>query len=205
MPTFKAQPLRDLEALASYVIHLAVRGWVEYDVINIALAQILVKDAKESDDAIKLKAEIDTKANLYLSFWKINEPITPLPYPYKEGDEAELQASVARGYGLFIGKGICITCHNDFGRQAQYMYDKWGTLVRPNNLTQGVYRGGRRPIDIYFRIHAGIDPSTMPGAEATVKSDAKAMWDLVNFVRMMPYPAMLPDEVRLKVYGNSGK
>jgi len=37
-----------------------------------------------------------------------------------------------------------------------------GTLVRPNNWTAGVYRGGRRPIDMYWRIKLGIAPSGMP-------------------------------------------
>jgi hypothetical protein len=108
---------------------------------------------------------------------------------------------VSRGHDLFIGKGICITCHIDYGRQAGYMYDKWGTLVQPRNLTMGNYRGGRRPLDFYYRVAGGIGPSNMPAAAAEVTSDPNAVWDLVNFVRALPYPNMLPDDVRQKVYG----
>ena len=96
----------------------------------------------------------------------------------------------------------------DFGRQAPFRYDKWGTLVRPANLTAGVYRGGRRPIDFYWRIRGGIDPSQMPRADFDDKTankdqwreNAEPYWDLVNFVQALPYPKMLPDEVRAKVY-----
>lgn len=203
MPTFKAQPPRDLEALASYVIHLAVRGAVQFD----AISEVLTKPT--SGDANDLPKMIEERTNLYTFVWKDVTVIEPHPYPAEFGefspttkaDEEKLHASVREGYKLFLGKGACITCHTDFGRQAQFIYDKWGTLVRPNNLTQAIYRGGRRPLDIYYRINSGIDPSTMPGATVEVAKDPKAMWSLVNFVRLLPYPSMLPDDVRMKVYG----
>ena len=78
-----------------------------------------------------------------------------------------------------------------------WRYDKWGTLVRPANLTLGVYRGGRRPIDFFWRIKHGIDPS---GMASTGLTDDKDIWDVVNFVQAMPYPQMLPEDVRYKVY-----
>lgn len=203
MPTFKAQPARDLEALVSYVIHLAIRGSVEFDVIT------QVKNGTE--ESSDLRKQVQEKANEYAGDWRTeSEPIKhdatdPAkklhPYPYNPDDAAETKASAGRGYELFIGKGICISCHTDFGRQAGFMYDDWGTLVRPRNLTVSVYRGGRRPVDFYYRIHSGIGPSKMPAQPAEIAGDPKAMWDLVNFVRALPYPAMLPNEVRQKVYG----
>ncbi len=39
----------------------------------------------------------------------------------------------------------------------------------------------------------------MPGA----KLKEQEVWDLVNFVHYLPYPAMLPDEVRDKIYVKS--
>ncbi len=71
-------------------------------------------------------------------------------------------------------------------------------MVRPMNLTTGVYRGGRRPIDLYWRIKGGIVPSGMADAASLPDKD---VWDLVRFVQALPYPAMLPDDVRDKVYG----
>jgi hypothetical protein len=117
-----------------------------------------------------------------------------------------MQESIKRGYELFIGQGGCLKCHVDFGRQADYRFDVWGTHVRPANLTTGTYRGGRRPIDLMYRLKGGIDPSGMN--ISAVKKDTPeatdlANWDLVNFVRALPYPAMLPREVRENVYGAS--
>ncbi len=108
--------------------------------------------------------------------------------------------SIRRGYKLFSdpsGSASCIGCHQDYGRQVPFRYDKWGTLVRPMNLTLGVYRGGRRPIDIFWRIKRGIDPSGMPPTGVT---DDKDVWDVVNFVQALPYPQMLPEDVRDKIY-----
>ncbi len=40
--------------------------------------------------------------------------------------------------------------------------DDWGNPLRPANLNRGVYKGGRRPIDIYWRIAKGINGAQMP-------------------------------------------
>jgi mono/diheme cytochrome c family protein len=213
MPTFKAQPQRDLEALVGYVIHLSIRGTVEYDILRDVLSN-------ESANLSEVLAEVKEKVNGLANSWNpetnpsspqynpSNALIEPHPYPYK-GDlysgenQKEFHDSVREGYKLFIGEGICRECHIDFGRQAKFLYDEWGTLVRPNNLTMGVYRGGRRPIDLYYRVHSGIYPSTMTGVAATekLKNDKRAIWDLVNFVRALPYPEMLPPDIKDKVYG----
>jgi len=61
----------------------------------------------------------------------------------------------------------------------------------PRNLRQGVYRGGRRPLDVYRRIYAGINGVPMPGvgpaspgAEGTLTSDQ--IWNLVDYVMSLP-------------------
>jgi mono/diheme cytochrome c family protein len=216
MPTFKAQPERDREALVSYVMHLSIRGSVEYNVMDKLLRAIKEMEAKDqaSDSALaKLVKDTDIPNAVRegidneLGYWAPGrQPIVPPPYPYKDISEdggKEFRKSVEHGYELFIGKGICRECHIDFGRQAMYLYDKWGTLARPNNLTMGVYRGGRRPVDFYYRVAAGIDPSRMPAFNVKdLEKDENAIWDLVNFVRSLPYPAMLPDNIREKVYAD---
>ena len=40
--------------------------------------------------------------------------------------------------------------------------DDWGNPLRPANLNRGVYKGGRRPIDIFWRIAKGINGAQMP-------------------------------------------
>jgi len=64
--------------------------------------------------------------------------------------------------------------------------------IHPRNLRAGVYRGGGRPIDLYRRIHAGINGVPMPavgpsapGGQATLKSEE--IWHLVDYVRSLPY------------------
>ncbi|MEX2113573.1 MAG: cytochrome c [Pirellulales bacterium] len=64
----------------------------------------------------------------------------------------------------------------------------------PRNLRQGIYRGGRRPVDVYRRIYAGINGAPMPGvgpatpgATGTLTSDE--IWNLVDYVLSLPYEA----------------
>ncbi len=71
--------------------------------------------------------------------------------------------------------------------------DDWGNPLRPANLNRGIYKGGRRPIDIYWRIAKGINGAQMP-AHYPSPFDEKKMWDVVNFVLALPYePNLLKD------------
>jgi mono/diheme cytochrome c family protein len=58
--------------------------------------------------------------------------------------------------------------------------------IRPRNLREGIYRGGRRPIDIFWRIHNGIDGTPMPAANKSALSNDD-IWDLVNYILSLPY------------------
>jgi mono/diheme cytochrome c family protein len=72
--------------------------------------------------------------------------------------------------------------------------DDWGNPLRPNNLNRGVYKGGRRPLDLYWRIAKGITGAKMPGHYPTLEADE--VWDLVNFVLALPYePELLKGAV----------
>jgi mono/diheme cytochrome c family protein len=109
----------------------------------------------------------------------------------KKGDKEVQELDVAESDKRIadLAKGIsCIKCHIDFGRRAKFGFDEWGTMTKPANLMTGVYRGGRRPVDLYWRIHSGINGSGMSPFGATIKGEQ--IWDLVNFVRAMPFPAM---------------
>jgi mono/diheme cytochrome c family protein len=195
MPSFGLESDEVLESLISYVIHLSLRGQVEFTTLQ-ALTQ-------PGNDASELEEEsIRTLLGRYLKKWVDSDKVRdPPPYAYSD---TERLASIERGYKQFTTKGgaaSCIECHVDFGRQVPFRYDIWGTLVRPANLTAGVYRGGRRPVDLYWRIRGGIPPSQMPaaaGLAASGKDDP--YWDLVNFVQALPYPNMLPASVRERVY-----
>ena len=64
--------------------------------------------------------------------------------------------------------------------------DDWGNPLRPSNLNRGVYKGGRRPLDIYWRIAKGITGAQMPSHYPGLINE-KQVWDLVNFVLALPY------------------
>jgi mono/diheme cytochrome c family protein len=68
----------------------------------------------------------------------------------------------------------------------------------PRNLREGVYRGGQRPLDLFWRIAAGIRGMPMPGigpaapgAQGTLSQ--QEIWQIVDYVQSLPYePASLP-------------
>jgi mono/diheme cytochrome c family protein len=62
----------------------------------------------------------------------------------------------------------------------------------PRNLRKGVYRGGRRRIDIFSRVHQGIAGTPMPGvgaagpgAQGTLTEEE--IWSIVDYVLSLPY------------------
>lgn len=69
--------------------------------------------------------------------------------------------------------------------------DDWGNPLRPANLNRGIYKGGRRPIDLYWRIAKGINGAKMPAHFPTLQPPQ--IWDLVNFVLALPYDPGLLD------------
>jgi mono/diheme cytochrome c family protein len=195
MPSFNTVAPKELEQLIGYVIHLSIRGEVEYAVASAAAKGKLENDVK-SDAQDWTKRVLQRWSSSQANALEPDPQKSALPTTDKEREE-EFKKSVRRGYDYFTNSkiGNCVSCHFDFGRQAQFRYDAWGTLTRPNNLTAGVYRGGRRPIDLYWRVKGGINPCEMPKND-----DEDQVWALVNFVQALPYPRMLPEDVREKVY-----
>jgi mono/diheme cytochrome c family protein len=191
MPSFRLLPDDDLEALVSYVVHLSLRGQTEFEVMRSALS------AEGLDDTIDAAVAefLNNEAGQWLEAQAPKSKIQPGPYPNITSDK-EMEESVQRGYGLFVRKDPegnkkaagCLGCHTDFGRQSAYKYDIWGTIVKPVDMTKGLYRGGRRPIDLYYRIHSGINGANMPASKDNL--EPKDIWDLVNFLQVLPYPAM---------------
>jgi mono/diheme cytochrome c family protein len=203
MPSFGLLPPADVDAIISYVIHLSLRGEVEYQTMLDYLKNNQPKplDIVEGVQNPTLKQSIQEYLTIFVNDWmtaqKPETAIQPDPYPYEETEEAFL-ASAARGAGLFLtGDGSCISCHKNYGREAPYSYDVWGTVVRPRNNYDGVYRGGKRPIDLYYRVYAGIkgvgmtsyDKILRPNDEEKAKK-VDRLWDVVNFMRALPYPEL---------------
>lgn len=115
--------------------------------------------------------------------------------------------SIANGRKIFLSKDAkCASCHGETGRgngpsteafndlpgqppgtksDKPGLFDNWGNIVKPRNLTTGVFRGGRRPIDIYRRIHSGIKGTPMQAFGTTLKEEQ--IWDVVNYVLNIPF------------------
>lgn len=109
-----------------------------------------------------------------------------------------------RGRELYLSKTLnCADCHGAYGLgngpqtvafeknpltgefyDEPGLHDVWDNLNQPRNLTHGIYRGGRRPIDLFCRIHAGIKGSRMPSFKNTPHED---IWHIVNYVLSIPY------------------
>lgn len=126
-------------------------------------------------------------------------PSVPRPEPTPE--------SIARGRELFLsGTTKCAECHGVTGRgdgsqtrsfqtnavafeggvpPEPGLFDDWGYEIRPRDLTRSIYRGGRRPIDIFRRISIGIKGTPMPAFDTALKDEQ--IWDVVNYVMSLPY------------------
>jgi mono/diheme cytochrome c family protein len=117
---------------------------------------------------------------------------------------------IEHGRTLFMtpgekGGANCVSCHGPEGRGGgvsawepgkeglEYVKDDWGNEIQPRDLTRGVFRFGRRPVDLYRRIYAGINGTPMPehiGMTITENGEQRTMtesdiWDLAFFVRTL--------------------
>lgn len=134
--------------------------------------------------------------------------------------------SIARGRALYMSEKLkCYSCHGlaakgDGSGTVDYwpipnsspekkfadrgLHDNWGNPIKPRNLTLGQYRGGRRPIDLYRRIFAGIKGTQMAGFATALRDDKdeqgnalteeqiaerldRHIWDIVNYVLDVPH------------------
>jgi mono/diheme cytochrome c family protein len=200
MPAFALLPDSTRHKLALYVTYLSIRGEVEFQTLRAMLTEGEGSDGVEGDPA----GFAGERLRVILREWERANSAAPTPTPPAVLEDEAKQSpahldSVRRGHELFTadaGAG-CVKCHQNYGRTAGYWYDIWGTVVRPPDLTAPIRKSGSRPEDLYQRIRGGIMPSGMP-AHPTL-TDAQ-VWDVVNFVRALPYPRELPQDVRAKVY-----
>lgn len=191
MPPFAHLSAAEVDDLATYVVHLSVRGEAEYDWIAKVIQ--ITKDPGEVDPEYTRgygEQLLAQRLLIALGNWgRAEANVIPVP-PEHTPTQADRLASAARGFRLF--SGTCAACHADYGRTPQLKFDVWGTVVQPRNLTLGVYRGGRRGEDLYARVYGGIYASTMPDSKAKagpVESDRPdGVWDVVHFLQALADP-----------------
>jgi mono/diheme cytochrome c family protein len=189
MPPFELLPESEIAELVDYTIHLSLRGEAEFA----ALKAVLGPDG-EGDVAAVCRAELDRAVGRWAeAAAKAVTPAVPAGVEPPAGDR------VRRGHGLFAGAAGCLSCHRDYGRADHLLYDLWGVAVRPADLTLGRYKSGGEPVELFRRVRCGIAPSGMPAAALTDDQT----WDVVAFLRALPTPRLLPDDVRAAVYPNA--
>ncbi len=173
----------------------------------------LMSDAgnPSADQVAFLKVETGLVVTKWLEAEAMSVGVSARP-PYTP---EELAKSRDAGRVLFQGtKANCFTCHgiSALGDGQLTGFDEWtkefiaptgvrnpdlvkefrkvGMLeprnIRPRNLRQGVFRGGRRPLDVFWRIRNGIEGTPMPGFKPEVLSDGD-IWNIVNYVQSLPY------------------
>jgi len=155
----------------------------------------------------------DISTSLAESWIAADQPESIVVPKVKRGapDQAAIHESIERGRKLFLSqvqgkKTECAECHGQTGRgdgpntekywpipnstpERKYevagLHDDWGQPQQPRNLTRGIYRGGRRPIDIFRRVHEGIPGTQMAGFANVLNHEE--IWDVVNYVLSVPF------------------
>lgn len=187
MTSFSPVPETTRRGLVGTVIHLSVRGEVEQELLKLA--------ADPDDSAADWAAEGKRLTLAVLRKWTAAQAAGPPPVAVPDRPEtptAEYHESLRRGQKLFASAG-CLSCHEGYTRRNVYRSDPSGLPNGVRNLGHPERRWGSDGADTARQIRHGIAAANMPGSPAL--SDAEVI-DLVNFVRELPYPKRLPDDVR---------
>jgi mono/diheme cytochrome c family protein len=168
MPAFDQLPEADRRAIVGHVRMLTWKG--AYD----RLKTKAVKDEGDYDPV-----EVAEKA---AAATRVGQPLEVPALSREAAPEA-----LAHGREVFLKN--CAQCHGLEGRgdgpqvnDPNFKNDN-GTPARPRDLTQGLYKGGGEPDQLYARIVLGIPGTPMP---ATNTLPAQDVADLIAYVRSLP-------------------
>lgn len=209
MPSFRLLPDAELDALVEYVKYLSMRGETE---------QFLYALVVDEEEELPLGRDliVEQVAGVGASWAEAESKIiTPPEKPAPNLEE---------GRRLFLGADAqCTKCHGPtgLGDGGEKVFDDWNKdkkletahlyalpqqKLDPRNLRLGIYRGGRRPVDVYRRIFAGINGTPMPAsgpAPGATKAplSPEQIWYVVDYVLSLPYevesqPAPAPTVAR---------
>lgn len=215
MPSFMLLPDDEVIAIGEYVRWLAMRGELENKLAVELGNDFSTSAAKEKGNAIKQEFESFREKQLPTKVTEAGAELTEdwnnaddegnivIPGVARVPSDAD---SIERGKKLFLSDKVkCFSCHGEAGRgngvsteefndvpgkpgeksQIPGLFDIWGNVVKPRDLTTGIYRGGRRPLDIYRRIAAGIKGTPMQAFGGSLKDEE--IWDITNYVLTLPY------------------
>jgi mono/diheme cytochrome c family protein len=194
MPSFRRFTDAQLHGVVDYVRLLAIRGETE----------ILLASFYDPAEGFHLDNVRENYVDVVGRWREAPEKLITYDGPVPTATPER----IAHGRALFTtpgekGGANCVSCHGASGRGdgpsvwepgkvgIEYTKDDWGNEIVPRDFTRGVFRFGRRPIDLYRRIYAGINGTPMPEhIGMTITEDKKQrpmteddIWDLVFFVR----------------------
>jgi mono/diheme cytochrome c family protein len=208
MPSFRKLPDEQLDVLLEYVKYLAIRGETELHVLQ----SVVDEDASlplNMDEVIEEELMPAAKS------WDDARAMAVNPPSSSQADTPErLARSIANGRRLFSEKGQCVRCHGPLGDgrgEQSELYDDWNKRkvaaspeqsrelagrfrlplerLHPRDFTRGVFHGGDRPIDQYWRICVGIKGTPMPphgpSPGSTGVLTPEEIWDVVHYVRSL--------------------
>lgn len=201
MPSFRRFSDAQLHGLVDYVTLLSKRGETE----------ILLVDEYDADEGLSLETIQETYAFVDERWRDSGGDV--IVY---DGEVPEATPErIAHGRELFMDpkQANCVQCHGENGRgtydnprpasawernaetgELEVVKDDWGNPIEVRNLSRGVFRFGRRPIDLYRRVYAGINGTPMPahfGMQITEPDGNQRplgeddIWDIVHYVRSL--------------------
>ncbi|HEY1064769.1 MAG TPA: c-type cytochrome [Pirellulales bacterium] len=203
MPSFRLLSQADRDSLVEYVMYLSMRGQNETFFRDALVEDPKVFEPDPADPEYDPYAYLIDEGVFDVSGWERAEKnggIVPVARP-----NMPLEESIAKGRELYLDKRLnCIGCHGitglgdglgkanyDVWNEGKVEHPTWYSLpiqdLPPRNLRSGVYRGGRRPVDLYRRIYSGINPSKMPAFSTVFAGKEEQIWHLVDYVRAMPF------------------
>lgn len=195
MPSFRRFSDAQLHGLVDYVRLLSIRGRVE---------ELAFLDYDPDEGGIKLESVVEAYDDEWAAWSDSYDHVVAY-----EGDvPPATPESIARGRELYLDEqgANCVKCHGTYGRgdgagawepdpdnpgELRRIRDDWGNEIVPRDLTRGVFRFGRRPIDIYRRVRNGINGTPMPDQTTLVDADGNRLlsdddlWDITHYVRSL--------------------
>ena len=180
MPSFARFTAAELNGLVDYVRLLAIRGEVEGLLALDAADNFGVLPAEKVQEEYQFVWTEWSKSADYVI--QVDEVPRPTPEMIERGRELYMASN---------DETDCYTCHGRNGRgrgnaaylDGELVDDDWGDPIQPRDFTRGIFRFGRRPVDIYYRMKAGINGSPMPAHGEYSDED---LWALVHYVRSIP-------------------
>ncbi|MDF1667610.1 MAG: c-type cytochrome [Planctomycetota bacterium] len=164
----------EISALINYVKFIAIRG-----VLELRLIALMGEEGELTDELVKEEAALVSKP------WESVEETVIVP---ELEEPAPSQKLLAEGRALFQSdRAKCYDCHGADGKGGgaggENLKDNWDNDVEPADLTLKDYRGGKRSIDIYYRIAGGIPGTPMPAMRKVLS--AKEIWALSQYLKSL--------------------